>query len=196
MLFGMFFAMSYAFVRGYRDLPIIAGPRLTIVAIALGIVAPFAGSVSDRYSNLILVSGPVLCGLSALGLIPTLSGASDRLPLVMVGLAAFGIGLGVYIASNNNETMAATPAEKSATAGGLLNLLRIFGGAVGVAASATVLAWRLNAAVGTEVRTSEAPHAALLAAVDAVLALLAIFAAIGAASTLVRDRPQAPHQAN
>jgi len=45
---------------------------------------------------------------------------------------------------------------------------------------ATVLAWRLNAAVGTQVRTSEAPQAALLAAVDAVLVLLAILAAIGA----------------
>ena len=43
-----------------------------------------------------------------------------------------------------------------------------------------MLAWRLNAAVGTQVRTSEAPLAALLAAVDAVLVLLAILAAIGA----------------
>jgi hypothetical protein len=46
---------------------------------------------------------------------------------------------------------------------------------------ATVLASRLNAALGTQVRTSEAPQAALLAAVDAVLVLLAILAAIGAA---------------
>jgi hypothetical protein len=94
MLFGMFFAMSYAFVRGYRDLPIIAGLRLTIVPIALGIVAPFAGAVPDRYSKLVLVSGPVICGLSALGLIPALSGASDSLPMIMVGLGVYGIGLG------------------------------------------------------------------------------------------------------
>ena len=87
------------------------------------------------------MSGPALCGLSALGLIPALSGASDSLPAIMAGLGVYGIGLGVYIASNNNETMAAAPVEKSATAGGLLNLLRIFGGAVGVAASAAVLAW-------------------------------------------------------
>ena len=131
----------FAFLRGYRDLPLVAGLRLTIVPIALGIVAPFAGAVSDRYSKLILVSGPVICGLSALGLIPALSGAADSLPMIMAGLGVYGIGLGVYIASNNNETMAAAPVEKSATAGGLLNLLRIFGGAVGVAASATLLAW-------------------------------------------------------
>jgi hypothetical protein len=44
--------MSYAFVRGYRDTPIVAGLRLTIVPIALGIVAPYAGAVADRYSSL------------------------------------------------------------------------------------------------------------------------------------------------
>jgi hypothetical protein len=75
-----------------------------------------------------LVSGPVLCGLSALALIQALSGASDSLLMIMVGLGVYGIGLGLYIASNNNETMAAAPVQKSATAGGLLNLLRIFGG--------------------------------------------------------------------
>jgi EmrB/QacA subfamily drug resistance transporter len=194
MLFGMFFAMSYAFVRGYRDTPIVAGLRLTIVPIALGIVAPFAGAVSDRYSQLVLVSGPVLCGLSALALIEALSGGSDNLFMVMVGLGVYGIGLGIFIASNNNGTMAAAPVEQSATAGGLLNLLRIFGAGVGVAASATVLAWRLDAAVGTHVRTSEAPQTALLAAVDAVLVLLAIFAAIGAGTALVRDGPQEARQ--
>lgn len=119
--------MSFAFVRGYSDLPTVAGLRLTIVPIALGIVAAFAVARSDRYSKLVLVSGPVLCGFSTLGLIPALSGASDSLPMIMVGLGVYGIGLRVYIASNNNETMAGAPVEKSATAGGLLNLLRIFG---------------------------------------------------------------------
>jgi MFS family permease len=190
MLFGMFFAMSYAFVRGYREQPMAAGLRLTIIPVALGIVAPFAGSVSDRYSRPVLVAGPVLCGLSALTLTQTLSGAPDSLPIVMIGLAVYGAGLGLYIASNNNETMAAAPIEKSATAGGLLNLLRIFGGGVGVAASATVLAWRLEPAVGAQVRTSQAQPLTLIAAVNAILVLLAIFAAIGAGTALIRDRPK------
>ena len=46
----------------------IAGLRLTIIPIGLGIVAPFAGSVSDRDMRLVLVSGPALSGLSALAL--------------------------------------------------------------------------------------------------------------------------------
>lgn len=137
-----------------------------------------------------LVAGPALCGLSALALTQTLSGAPDGLPIVMSGLAVFGVGLGLYIASNNNETMAAAPIEKSATAGGLLNLLRIFGGGAGVAASATVLAWRLEPHVGAQVRTSQAQPLTLLAAVDAILVLLAIFAAIDTVTALIRDRPK------
>jgi hypothetical protein len=58
-----------------------------------------------------------------------------------------------------------------------------------------VFAWRLDAAVGAQVRTSEAPQAALLASVDAVLVLLAIFAAIGAGTALVRDGSREAHQA-
>jgi len=58
-----------------------------------------------------------------------------------------------------------------------------------------VFAWRLDAAVGAQVRTSDAPQAALLASVDAVLVLLAIFAAIGVGTALVRDRPRSAHQA-
>jgi EmrB/QacA subfamily drug resistance transporter len=191
MLFGMFFAMSYAFVRGYREQPVAAGLRLTIIPVALGVVAPFAGSVSERYSRLVLVAGPVLCGLSALTLTQTLSGAQGSLPIVMIGLAVYGVGLGLYIASNNNETMAAAPIEKSATAGGLINLLRIFGAGAGVAASATVLAWRLDPGVGAQIRTSQTQPLTLIAAVDAILVLLAIFAAIGTATALIRDRPKA-----
>jgi EmrB/QacA subfamily drug resistance transporter len=191
MLFGMFFAMSYAFVRGYRDQPMNAGLRLTIIPVALGIVAPFAGSVSDRYARLVLVSGPALCGLSALALMQTLSGAPDSLPMVMAALAVYGAGMGIYIASNNNETMAAAPVEKSATAGGLINLLRIFGGGVGVAASAALLAGRLEPALGMHARTSQATPSMLLSAVDAALLLIAVFGAVGTATALVHDKPTA-----
>ncbi len=191
MLFAMFFAMSYAFVRGYRDQPMIAGLRLTIIPIVLGIVAPFAGSVSDRYARLVLVSGPALCGLSALALMQALSGAPDSLPMVMTALAVYGLGMGIYIASNNNETMAAAPVEKSATAGGLINLLRIFGGGVGVAVSAALLAWRLESAVGIRVQTSQATPSTLLSAVAAVLLLIAVLGAVGTATALVHDKPTA-----
>jgi hypothetical protein len=120
-----------------------------------------------------------------------LSGAQDSLPMVMTALAIYGVGMGVYIASNNNETMAAAPVEKSATAGGLLNLLRIFGGGVGVAVSAALLAWRLESAVGIHAQTSQATPSMLLSAVDAVLLFIAVLGAVGAVTALIHDKPTA-----
>jgi hypothetical protein len=109
----------------------------------------------------------------------------------MAGLAAFGVGLGLYIAPNNNSTMSAAPADKSGVAGGLLNLLRGSGGGVGVAASSAVLAWGLESASGIHEQTANAPEAALLAAVGDVLLLLALFGALGAALAVIRNAPNA-----
>jgi len=196
MLYGLFFVMAFVLVRGYRDPPMLAGLRLTVVPVALGLVAPFAGAVSDKYPRLVMLSGMALCGLSALALIPTMTEASGDLIAVMVELGVYGAGLGLYIAPNNSATIGAAPAEKSGVAGGLLNLLRVLGSAAGVAVSSAILGWRLEGAIGPRGSTADAPRDALLGAAGAVLLMLAVLAALGAASALVRDRPKAPAPAD
>ncbi|MGA7197578.1 DHA2 family efflux MFS transporter permease subunit [Roseiarcus sp.] len=191
MLYGMFFAMSFALVRGYHDQPLAAGLRLTIVPVALGLVAPNSGALSDKRPRLLMLVGMALCAASALAMARLLDGTPGSLTGVMAGLAAFGAGLGFYIAPNNNATMSAAPADKSGVAGGLLNLLRISGGAVGVAASSAVLAWGLETTTGMHERTAGAPEAALLAAVGDVLVLLAVFGALGGAMAIIRNDPKA-----
>ncbi|HME85778.1 MAG TPA: MFS transporter [Roseiarcus sp.] len=191
MLYGMFFAMSFALVRGYHDQPLAAGLRLTIVPVALGLVAPFSGALSDKRPRLLMLAGMAISAAAAMALTRLLDGTPGSLTGLMVGLAAFGVGLGLYIAPNNNATMSAAPADKSGVAGGLLNLLRISGGGVGVAASSAVLAWGLESATGVHEQTAGAPEAALLAAVGDVLVLLALFGALGAAMAVIRNNPKA-----
>jgi EmrB/QacA subfamily drug resistance transporter len=186
MLYGIFFAMAFALVRGYRDDAIVAGLRLAIVPVVLGLVAPFAGAASNRWPRPIMLSGMALCAIAALALLATLTGMPGSLPAVMAALAVYGAGLGLYIAPNNGATMGAAPADKSGVAGGVLNLLRMFGSALGVAASATALSWRLESLVGKEIRTSAAPPDMLLSAVGAVLVLMIALAVLGAAAALVR----------
>ena len=130
MLYGMFFAMSFALVRGYHDQPLAAGLRLTIVPVALGLVAPISGALSDKRPRLLmLVRHGALRRRRRWRSRCCSTERRASLPGVMVGLAAFGAGLGLYIAPNNNATMSAAPADKSGVAGGLLNLLRVSGGA-------------------------------------------------------------------
>ena len=127
MLYGMFFAMSFALVRGYHDPAFAAGLRLTVIPVALGFVAPFGGAWADERRRLIMAGGMMVCLASALALTALLTGTPESLYGVMAALAAFGAGLGLYIAPNNNATIGAAPADKSGVAGGLLNLLRVFG---------------------------------------------------------------------
>jgi EmrB/QacA subfamily drug resistance transporter len=74
---------------------------------------------------------------SAGGLLASASAAALAIPapvtmLAMV-LGVLGIGLGVYIPANNAEIMAAVPARHAGTAGGMVNLARGLGTALGVA---------------------------------------------------------------
>lgn len=78
--------------------------------------------------------GGILAAASAAGLaIP--APAAVIVPL----LGALGLGLGVYLPANNAAIMAAVPASGSAAAGGLVNMARGLGTALGVAAVSLAL---------------------------------------------------------
>jgi Major Facilitator Superfamily len=192
LLYGMFFAMSFALVRGYHDPAVAAGLRLTIVPLALGIVAPFSGALYELRPRLVMLGGMAVCIAAVLALTATITGGPRSLPGVMIALAAFGAGLGIFIAPNNSATIASAPADRSGEAGGLLNLMRSFGTGVGVAAASSLLAWRLEMATGVAERTIGVAKPALLAAVGDVMLMLATFAIIAGAASMLRARPERP----
>jgi EmrB/QacA subfamily drug resistance transporter len=190
MLYGMFFAMSFALVRGYHEPLFAAGLRLTILPVALAFVAPFAGAASDNYPRLVMLAGMAFSSISAIALAKLLTGEPGSILGIMISLAAFGVGLGFYIAPDNNATMAAAPAEESGEAGGLLNLLRVLGTGVGVASASAVLGFRLGSAAGVPIPTTGGPDAIMLAAVSDTLVMLAAFGALGAVMAVIRDDPK------
>ena len=71
------------------------------------------------------------------GLLASCSVAALAIPgpaaLTVVSLAVLGAGLGTYIPANNAQIMAAVPASDAATAGGMVNMTRGLGTALGVA---------------------------------------------------------------
>ena len=71
------------------------------------------------------------------GLLATCAVAALAIPgpaaVTVVSLALLGAGLGAYIPANNAEIMAAVPARDAATAGGMVNMTRGLGTALGVA---------------------------------------------------------------
>src|SRR5215467_1754685 len=193
MLYGMFFLMSFALVRGYHHSPLGAGVRLAIIPVALGIVAPFSGALHERLGvRTVLLSGMAVCMAALICLSVALTGTSNSVHSVMIWLAVFGAGLGMFIAPNNSATLSAAPSDRSGEAGGLLNLMRIFGMSVGVACASAVLSWRLAAATGIGDRTLTASEDVLLAAAKDGLLLLAAFAVIAGVTSVLRAPPRAP----
>ena len=71
------------------------------------------------------------------GLLAACSVAALAIPgpaaVTVVSLALLGAGLGAYIPANNTQIMAAVPARDAATAGGMVNMTRGLGTALGVA---------------------------------------------------------------
>jgi EmrB/QacA subfamily drug resistance transporter len=185
MLYGMFFLMSFALVRGYHDSPQLAGLRLAVIPVALGLIAPFSGAMSERLGNRTLcVLGMVICivALAAMGVIALEPDVSRLVGLC--ALAVFGAGLGVFIAPNNHATIEAAPAALSGEAGAMLNLMRVLGTSLGVASGSAMLSWRYDTVShGGGLMT---PEHALLGAVESSLAMVAVFAVIAALLSLVR----------
>jgi MFS family permease len=156
-------------------------------------VAPFSGALHERLGvRTVLLSGMVVCVVALILLSVALTGAGSSVHSVMIALAVFGAGLGMFIAPNNSATLSAAPSDRAGEAGGLLNLMRVFGTSVGVACTSAVLSWRLAAATGIGDRTLAAAEDALLAAVSDGLLLLAAFAVIAGVTSVFRVPPRAP----
>jgi MFS family permease len=133
----------------------------------------------------------MLICLAALALLfGVLDGTAASLPLVMLALALFGVGQGLFISPNNSAIVAAAPASLTGEAGGLLNVMRSCGISVGVAAASSLLAWRLAVLTGSGHNTLHAQAQELLSASRDVIILLGGFAAIAGAMSLARPSSQ------
>jgi MFS family permease len=107
-----------------------AGLLLTSLPAAFGLTA----AVADRFlgawwtSRRRCAAGGALAAGAAVALVVPLPDAAS---VVLLGL--LGAGLGLYTPANNAEIMAALPARDAATAGGMVNMTRGIGTALGVA---------------------------------------------------------------
>jgi len=109
------------------------GLLLMIQPLVLGIVAPFAGWFRDKHGG----SAPIIAGaaLCAASMLPVMLLPHVTVMSICLQLCLFGIGMGLFHATNNAEIMSAAPAEKSSLAGSLLALVRYLGqiGGIGLA---------------------------------------------------------------
>jgi EmrB/QacA subfamily drug resistance transporter len=187
MLFGLFFLMPFVFIRVYGDTALVAGFRLSVVPVMLGLAAPFSGALSDRLDVRVLTGlGMLVCLLGLGGLYLKLDGSAASLPSVMVALGAIGVGQGLFASPNNNAIMAASPERLTGEAGSVMNVMRACGMSIGIASASALLAWRIEVLTGRAVDTVHVSHELLAAAGRDVTLMLAAFAGLAGAISLTR----------
>ncbi|HEY6537925.1 MAG TPA: MFS transporter [Candidatus Dormibacteraeota bacterium] len=134
-LFGTLFVFPFFLRFAGRLNPGEAGLRLLILPLALGLAAPLAGILADRWGpRRLTVSGMALVGAALLGFaIHPTSGA-----VLLVELAMVGIGLGAFTPPNNAAIMGSVARNQAGMASGILNMTRGMGTALGVALAGLV----------------------------------------------------------
>ena len=138
VLFAVMFFMPFYLERVLGCSVTLTGLLLTPLLLAMAVVAPFSGHISDKYgSRIMTTSGTLISAAACFSLI--FMGESVKMPILAGTMVLLGVGLGLFTPSNNSAIMGAAPKEKLGVAGGVLNMTRSLGLIFGVNISGVVL---------------------------------------------------------
>ncbi len=130
-------ALPFFFQESLGRTPLESGLLLTAWPLAIAIVAPIAGRLSDRYSAGILATiglAVYACGLGCYATLPADAGT----PAILWRGVVCGLGFGFFQSPNNREFIGSSPRDKTASASGLLAVVRVSGQTLGATLVAIV----------------------------------------------------------
>jgi EmrB/QacA subfamily drug resistance transporter len=123
-------------VLGFNALK--AGLTLLPLPIAIMLVAPFAGRLTDAIGGRWILLVGTLTTAVGIFLMSDLSGVTDWTNLVLP-LAVCGAGMGLVMAPTTTVVMASTPVEQSGMGAGILSTTRQIGSVLGLSVLGAVL---------------------------------------------------------
>jgi EmrB/QacA subfamily drug resistance transporter len=188
-------------VLGYE--PQQVGLLLAAVPLAVGLVSPLSGALSDRVGTRpITVVGlaTVMMGFYSLSTV-----TADMTAVgYVVRFLPVGIGLGIFQSPNNSAVMGTVPRERLGVASGLLSITRIVGQTTGIAVLSAVWAGRVAVHYGAPLPegATSAPAAAQVAGLHDIFLVIVGLIGFGLALSVwalvqeKRIRPQAAERAD
>ena len=127
------------FFQGIKGMdPLAAGLMLSPFAIAMMIISPFSGSLSDKYGTRILSSVGLLItavGLGGLMLIKPTTSITELILLMLI----MGFGSGMFFSPNTSSIMGYVPADKRGIAAGVNTMMSNAGALLSIALSMAII---------------------------------------------------------
>jgi EmrB/QacA subfamily drug resistance transporter len=182
VLFGVLFLIPFYLERGLDLGTGRAGFELMTMPVFLGVTAPLAGRLADRFGARPLTAGGMAGVVAGLVL---MAGSGGSTPAFVGALALVGVGLGLFTPPNNASIMGAVPRRDAGMASGVLNMTRGMGTAVGLALTGLVF----GLAGGDTVESASVRHAFVVTALclAGVAAVAGLLAALRPGGELVAD---------
>ncbi len=135
VMFGVLFVTPFYLERALRLGAGRAGLDLTVMPLFLGLAAPLAGRLADRFgARPLTVSGMAIVAAT----LAVLAASRPDQAMLVVALALVGVGLALFTPPNNAAIMASAPKRQSGVASGVLNKARGMGTALGLALTGLV----------------------------------------------------------
>jgi DHA2 family multidrug resistance protein-like MFS transporter len=130
-----FVALPFFFQQQLGRPPLETGVLMSVWALVVALMAPVAGTLSDRYPPAILGGvglGILSLGMAGLGFMGVM-GAEVSFGLMALCMALCGLGFGLFQSPNLRAIMSSAPAHRSSGASGMVALARLIGQASGAA---------------------------------------------------------------
>jgi len=137
VLFAVLFLMPFYLEDIMHYDAEIVGSILTPIPLAMAIIAPFAGAISDKIGSRFMTTlGMIVCAVAAF----LLSFLNDNINIYFLTLIfiILGLGMGIFTPPNNSAIMLSAPEDKLGVAGGVLNMMRALGLIFGVDISSMI----------------------------------------------------------
>ena len=142
-VYSVLFLMPFYLIQGRGLGAAQAGLILTAQPVVMALMAPVAGTLSDRVGSQIPTTAGMLILAGGLYFLSRLTQASPFAHVVL-GLAISGLGVGLFVAPNNSALMGAAPRSRQGIAAGVLALARNVGMVLGIGLTGAIFTTFLN----------------------------------------------------
>ena len=147
-LFSSFFFITLYLQQVLGDDALQAGLSFLPMTLSVFSGSSLAPRLVARFGVRPVVTGGMLCAAAGLMLFTGVRPGGSYFTLVLPGAILSGLGMGLGLVSSTIAATQGVPAERSGLASGLLNMSRLFGGALGLAILSTLAASETRASLG------------------------------------------------